>query len=184
MRAAVIGSSGAGKTTFAATLARRLGVRHINLDAITWQPGWVALHETDPDEFLRRCEDAMAADSWVSCGNYVRRPRLLARVTDMIWLDYSRSLIMTQVIRRSFARAVSGEELWPGTGNREDFRRWLEKVHPIRWAWDTYDRRKAQYEALFADPDLAKVEKHRLRHPGEAEALLVTLAAARARTPA
>lgn len=177
MRAAVIGSSGAGKTTFAATLARRLGVRHIDLDAITWQAGWVALHETDPDEFQRRCEDAMAADAWVSCGNYVRRPNLLARVTHLVWLDYSRPVVMSRVIRRSFARAVSGEELWPGTGNREDFRRWFDKTHPIRWAWDTYDRRKAQYQALFADPEHARIEKHRPRRPREAQGVMEALCA-------
>ncbi|MFZ5720189.1 MAG: hypothetical protein ACOY5Y_12095 [Pseudomonadota bacterium] len=172
MRVAVIGSSGAGKTTFAGTLAKALGVAHIDLDAITWQPGWVALHEADPDEFLRRCEAAMAVDAWVSCGNYVRRPSLLARVTHLVWLDYSRAVVMSRVVRRSFARAVAGQELWPGTGNRETFARWLDKGHPIRWAWDTYARRKAQYEALFADPAHAGIEKHRLRRPGEADDLI------------
>ncbi|ODT87340.1 hypothetical protein [Phenylobacterium sp. SCN 70-31] len=177
MRVAVIGSSGSGKTTFARTLAVAQGVPHIDLDAVTWQPGWVALHETDPEEFLRRCEAAMAAEAWVSCGNYVRRPSLLARVTHLVWLDYSRSVVMSRVIRRSFTRALSGDELWPGTGNRETFARWLDKGHPIRWAWDTYDRRKAQYETLFASPDIAGLEAFRLGHPREAPALIARLSA-------
>jgi hypothetical protein len=78
---------------------------------------------------------------------------------------------MGRVICRSFVRAMSGQELWAGTGNREEFGRWLDKEHPIRWAWDTYDRRRAQYTALFADPSLAHVRRHRLRRPAEASSL-------------
>ena len=49
---------------------------------------------------------------------------------------------MRRVIWRSFSRAVTGRELWAGTGNREEFRRWLDKEHPIRWAWDTWAKNR------------------------------------------
>jgi adenylate kinase family enzyme len=173
MRVAVIGTSGSGKTTFAGALAARRGVPHIDLDAVTWQPGWVALHETDPDEFVRRCAAAMAGDDWVSCGNYIAsRPPLLARATHLVWLDYPRAIVMARVIRRSFARALTHDELWPGTGNREDFRRWLDKGHPIRWAWDTHARRQRSYGAMFANPALAHLERVRITRPWEAAALI------------
>jgi adenylate kinase family enzyme len=176
MRVAVVGTSGSGKTTFAGRLAKAMGVRHIDLDAVTWQPGWIALHEADPAEFVRRAAELMAEEHWVSCGNYVTsRPPLLARVTDLVWLDYPRPFVMQRVIRRSFGRAISGRELWPGTGNREDFRRWFDKGHPIRWAWDTYRRRKMQYEKLFADPALRHLRKHRVTHPRQADALMAAL---------
>ena len=178
MRVAVIGSSGSGKTTFAGALAAALGVRHIDLDAVTFQAGWIALHETDADEFVRRCAAAMADEAWVSCGNYiVRHPALFARATDLIWLDYPRPLVMARVIRRSFARAIGGKELWPGTGNRERFSAWLDKGHPIRWAWDTYARRKAQYEELFDSSAIDHLRTHRLTHPREATPLIGRLAA-------
>jgi adenylate kinase family enzyme len=176
MRVSVIGSSGAGKSTFARKLAAVLGAGHVELDAINWQPGWRGLHEHDPEEFVRRAEAALAGEAWVTDGNYgVVRPVILARATDLVWLDYDRPLVMARVVRRSLTRAVGGRELWPGTGNREDFRRWLQKDHPIRWAWDTFRRRRAQYEALFADPALAHIARHRLRHPSEAEALIEQL---------
>jgi hypothetical protein len=79
---------------------------------------------------------------------------------------------MRQVIGRSVARSWSGQELWPGTGNREDWRRWLDKDHPIRWAWSTFAHRRARYAELFADPRMARLDTRRLSHPREAEALI------------
>jgi adenylate kinase family enzyme len=169
MRVSVIGSSGAGKSTFARRLAAALACPHVELDAINWQPGWRGLHEHDPEELARRAVAALSGEAWVTDGNYtVVRPVILARATDLVWLDYERPLVMARVIRRSLVRAIGGKELWPGTGNREDFRRWLSREHPIRWAWDTFARRRAQYEALFADPALGRLQLHRLRRPREA----------------
>lgn len=185
MRVAAVGTSGSGKTTFAGQLAAAMGVRHVELDAVTWQPGWVALHETDPAEFVRRAAEAMAGEAWVSCGNYITsRPPLLARATDLVWLDYPRPLVMSRVIRRSFTRAWGREELWPGTGNRETFSHWFGKEHPIRWAWDTYGRRKRQYEALFGMLAGGPVRTWRVTRPWEAEALIGRLAAEAASPPA
>ena len=179
MRVTVSGTSGSGKTTFAATLAKAIGARHIQLDAINWRPGWVDLHGTDPEEFRRRVAEAVAEDAWVSCGNYSQvRPLLLARATHAVWLDYPKRVVMARVLRRSFHRAWTREELWPGTGNTETFRRWLDKEHPIRWAWDTYDRRRRRIDAEMADPALAHLQKHRLTDPGEAAPLIAKLAAA------
>lgn len=178
MRVAVIGSSGSGKSTFGRKLAAAIGAPYAELDAINWQPGWVDLSKTDPDEFVRRVAAFVTAEAWVTDGNYIAvRPTILRRATHVVWLDYERSVIMPRVIRRSFLRALSKQELWPGTGNREEFRRWLGKDHPIRWAWDTFERRRAGYEALFADPRLRRLSLHRLRHPREAGPLIARLKA-------
>lgn len=185
MRAVVIGSSGSGKSTFARRLAAACDLARVELDALNWAPGWTARSLDQPAEFERLVDEATAGERWVTDGNYrLAMQRTLPRATHLIWLDYPRSLIMRRVIRRSFLRAIDRRELWPGTGNREDFRRWLDKEHPIRWAWDTYHRRQAQYEALFAEPRLAKVEKHRIRRPSEAEALIAQLASERRPGPA
>ncbi|HEY0651328.1 hypothetical protein [Phenylobacterium sp.] len=182
MRVSVIGTSGSGKTTFAGALAAALGARHVDLDAINWQPGWKDLNQGDPDEFRRRVAHAVAAEAWVSCGNYSKvRPIVLARATHLVWLDYPKPIVMGRVLRRSFVRAVSGKELWPGTGNRELFSRWLDREHPIRWAWDTYERRRRDYAAMFDDPGLAQLTKHRLRHPREAAGLIDLLTSSRGR---
>lgn len=173
MRVSVIGTSGSGKTTFAGTLARRLGARHIDLDAVNWQAGWRDLNTHDPSEFRRRVAEAVTEPAWACCGNYSKvRDLVLARATHLVWLDYPRALVMARVLRRSFHRAWTGQELWPGTGNRETFARWLDREHPIRWAWDTYADRKARYGALMADPALAGLHRVRVTRPWEARALI------------
>jgi adenylate kinase family enzyme len=168
-RIAIVGASGSGKSTLARTLSERLHIAHIELDALNWQAGWRALSIEAPEEWSRVVAHAIREDRWIADGNYSRGalPQILPRATDVIWLDYARPVIMTRVLRRSLLRAISLEELWPGTGNHEDFRRWLRKDHPIRWTWDTYLSGNERREALLSDPALAHVRKHRFRTPAE-----------------
>jgi adenylate kinase family enzyme len=177
MRVAVMGISGSGKSTLAKRLSAVLGVPHIELDAINWQAGWRDLNTYDPPEFARRVEAAVAQEAWVSDGNYSKiRPLVVARATHVVWLDYDRGVIMRRVISRSFVRSLTGEELWPGTGNRETWTRWFDKEHPIPWAWSNHHRRRRDYEAIFETKKPAHLVVRRLRHPREADALVAELA--------
>jgi adenylate kinase family enzyme len=156
----------------------RLGVPIMELDALNWGPNWLNRSRDDIPEFSRRAREAVVGDSWVTDGNYkVIRPIIMDRATHLIWLDYGRFTIMTRVIRRSFSRAIRNSELWPGTGNREDFRRWLDPEHPIRWAWDTMAGLRVRYAEQFASNDWPDIERIRCRHPSEAEAWLNSLPA-------
>lgn len=177
-RIVVIGSSGAGKTTLARRIAVRLGIAQIELDALNWGPGWRNLSVEAPEVFLGRVKDASAARAWVSDGNYgSARPILFDRATDVIWLDYSRAVVMRRVIWRSIRGALERGELWPGTGNRETVWRWLDPEHPIRWAWSTHARRRASFAALFEAFGSGPMRLHRLRTPSEADGLLERIAA-------
>ncbi len=176
-RVAVIGNSGSGKSTLARALSERLGVAYVELDALNWGPGWLDRSKEAPQTFIAALETALAAPGWVTDGNYSRiaLPRILPKVTDVVWLDYSRPVLMTRVIRRSFQRALSREELWPGTGNREVFRRWLDPGHPIRWTWDTFASAREGRSRLFAGKALAHARKHRFATPSQTRAWLATL---------
>ena len=66
-RVHVIGTSGSGKTTVAGDIADKLGIRHIELDAIHWQSGWTELPD---EEFIEQVSEAIHEDAWVIDGNY------------------------------------------------------------------------------------------------------------------
>ncbi|MFI4935419.1 MAG: hypothetical protein ACHP7N_12415 [Caulobacterales bacterium] len=170
MRILVTGTSGSGKTTLGKRLGAELGLPYVELDAINWQPGWRGLDKDDPPEFLRRVDEATAGDGWVCDGNYGgARGMLWRRATHLVWLDYGRSTIMRRVIGRSFLRAIDQRELW--AGNREDWRHWLRASHPIRWAWDTWERRRADYELRLKQPEHAHLKVFRLTRTREAVGL-------------
>jgi adenylate kinase family enzyme len=178
VRIVVVGSSGSGKTTMARALSRALGVPHVELDGLNWQPGWRDLARHDPDEFFRRVAEAAAGEAWVMDGNYTKaKAAHWSRATAFVWMDPPRATVMRQVIWRSVTRAVTKRELWPGSGNKELFRKWLGKEHPIRWAWDNYALVRDRYADWFADGTYEGRPVHRVAGAGEAKRLVRRLAA-------
>jgi adenylate kinase family enzyme len=174
MRIVVVGTSGAGKTTMAKNLASMLNLPCIELDRLHWEPNWQALTETNPDEFIRRVRAATSSKAWVSDGNYaVVRDLIWNRATHLVWLDYSRPVIMYRVIKRSIVRAADQTELWGG--NKEDWRRWLRPSHPIRWAWSTWRERRWQFEQLLGGDQYKHLIVMRLRKPQTAAMVIEQL---------
>ena len=168
MRVSVVGVSGSGKSTFGRALAERIGVPFIELDSIRHQAGWTELPD---DEFRARVVEATAGDGWVVDGNYDEvRSIVVARATDVVWIDPRKTVVMAQVVTRSLHRAVTRRELW--NGNRENWRDWASPAHPIRWAWATYDGKQVTYPERFASDAYAHVRVHRLRGRREARAFL------------
>jgi adenylate kinase family enzyme len=175
MRIVVVGTSGAGKTTLARRIAALLELPHIELDAINWQPGWRDLTRHDPEEFVRRVNEAIEAEAWVVDGNYGPvRDRVWQRATHLVWLDYERPVIMARVISRTLVRAVLRNELW--AGNRERWRQMLRPSHPIRWAWNTWERRRRETAERLAQSECTHLVVLRLRRPSEVQRVLEFLA--------
>ncbi len=175
MRIVVVGTSGAGKTTLARRIAALLELPHIELDAINWQSGWHDLTRHDPEEFVRRVNEAIEAEAWVVDGNYGPvRDRIWPRATHLVWLDYERPVIMARVISRTLFRAVLRTELW--AGNRERWRQMLRPSHPIRWAWNTWERRRRETAERLAHRECAHLVVLQLRRPTEVRRALELLA--------
>lgn len=61
LRVLVIGTSGAGKSTFAQALAARTGIAWHELDLINWRPGWYNRHTREPEAFLADVDAATAS---------------------------------------------------------------------------------------------------------------------------
>lgn len=129
-RVAVIGGSCTGKTTIARELARRLGVPHVELDALFWEPNW---QEASTEDFRARVNEALAPDGWVVDGNYHGRlgTIVLERADTAVFLDLPFRTVLRRVLARTLRRAVTREEMW--NGNRESFRTVVSRDSIIWW---------------------------------------------------
>lgn len=168
----VIGTSGSGKTTLAAHLAQHFGIPHIELDALHWGPHWEAV---PLETFRQRVEAALQGPAWTVDGNYGKvRALIWSRADTVVWLDYSRAVIMSRLLLRTLHRAISGKELWHG--NRESLRKaFFSRDSILLWAWQTYPRRRREYPVLLAQPEYAQLQVIRLRSPKESRAWLTSL---------
>lgn len=173
-RIVIVGCPGAGKTTLAERLARELGLTHIELDRLHWQPGWT---EAAPEEFRGALVESIdaAVDGWITCGNYESRSGGLHvdRCDTIIWLDPPRRTVIARIVRRTIRRAVRREELW--NGNREpltNFTRWNPEHNVIRWAWVHFPIYRARYAASRHDGSWDHAVVHHLRTPAEIEAFV------------
>jgi hypothetical protein len=170
-RIRVKGGSGAGKTTLARQIARRLGLVHVELDALHHDPGWTPA----PAPLLQARVRAALDDGrgWVVDGNYDSKlgALVLERAELIVWLDLPLSTKLARLARRTFRRWWTSEELW--NGNRENWKAafWgADALFP--WAVRSHFRQRIEWPRR-----LAGVPVVRLRSPGEVEAWLAALVA-------
>ncbi len=173
-RVNVVGTSASGKTTFARALAERLGVPHVELDALHWERDWTEA----PDTILReRVTRAISGDGWVVDGNYSAvRDIVWERAQAVVWLDFPLRTVLWRYAARTRRRIRTNEELWAGTGNREQLSmHLLSRDSLLWWILSTYRRRQREYPPLLAaHPRLAAV---RLRSAAAADAWLAAVRA-------
>jgi adenylate kinase family enzyme len=174
-RVSVVGSSGSGKTTFAARLAACLGVPHIELDSIFYfGPDWSHL---DVETFRARVADATAGDAWVCDGNYSAvRPLVLERADTVVWLDLPLRTCLWRMMGRTTRRIRSREELW--SGNRESWREVLIGREALLWWLISQHRRKRRdYAARFAAPEARHLTVYRFHSSADADRWIAGLQA-------
>ena len=167
----VVGTSCSGKTTLARTLAARLGLPHVEMDALFWGPGWTP---AATELFRRRIAEAAEAERWVLDGGYSPvRDLVWSRADTVVWLDYPMPVVLGRWAGRTLSRIRSDEEFWPGTGNRESLRHAFRRDGLLAWILTTHHRRRRSMAAqLAARPEIAWV---RLRTPAESERWLRTI---------
>ncbi len=166
MKIAVIGSaSGSGKTTLACELARRLGAPFVELDALVHGPNWA---ETPNDVLRARLEPVLAGDHWVLDGTYRGKlGDLVLRHADLVvWIDLPIRVWLPRLLRRTFRRIRTREELW--NGNRES---WSDAF----FHWDAlvpYAFRQFVHRRRDYPRELARFPVARLRTEREVAAFL------------
>ena len=171
-RIVVVGTSCAGKTTFAKVLAQKLGARPIDIDDYHWSPGW---KENPPAEYLPRLQKAMDCPAWVVSGNYMdAREMVWGSADTVVWLDYSFATVLLRAIRRTIKRNFTGEIVC--NGNRETFRHsFLSRDSIILWVLSTYHRRIREFEALMIGPRYSHLEFIRLKNQGETDRFITSV---------
>ena len=167
----VVGTSCSGKTTRARDLARRLAMPHVEFDALFWGRDWTPVPAT---EFRERLAAALAADRWVADGGYANvRDITWERVDTIVWLDYPLTTVLARWARRTVVRIRTGQEFWPGTGNRESVRKAFRRDGLIWWILRTHHGRRRSFGAAMEAR--ADVRWIRLRSPAEASSWLASI---------
>ena len=172
LRINVVGNSGSGKSTFARQLASALNTKYIELDRLWHGPNWT---ESEVDVFRERVRSALLDDRWVLDGNYHSKTHELKweRATMIVWMETPFFRNLWQSITRAIYRAWTQKELWPGTGNRETFRKsFFSRDSIILWALMSYHALQKRYEAVSKNPQWKHIRFVRLRSKHDARQLL------------
>jgi adenylate kinase family enzyme len=96
----IIGSPGAGKSTLARKLGRKLHIKVVHLDRKFWQPGW---KEKPRDTRIDILKKLVQEKQWIIEGTYLdsSEPRLRAADT-IIFLDIHPFLCLQRVIMQHY----------------------------------------------------------------------------------
>ncbi len=118
----VIGSPGAGKSTFARKLRDKTGLPLHYLDMIWHRPDKTNI---TPEEFDAKLTDILKTDEWIIDGNYGRTLEMRLKACDTVFLlDYPLDVCLAGARERV---GQNREEMpWIEEELDEEFRQWIE----------------------------------------------------------
>lgn len=174
-RIAVLGPTGAGKSTLARQLANLTTLPIIELDAFNWNSEW---QRVDPDTFRSLVAKAVQSERWITDGHYPQVGDLVwNRAEVMVWLDYGLVSILPRLMRRQAKTLVKKERLWNGNTSR-GWEQFLPKTF-ITLLQTRIDRiRRCMREQRELDSIIDQfnnLQVIRLKSPKEAERWLMSL---------
>lgn len=154
-RIVVFGSSGSGKTTTAEIIGQRLGIPHVEMDALYWRPDW---QETELQEFREKISQALTGPTWVADGNYSKvRDITWSRADTLVWLDLPLSLVLLRLTNRTLRRWITRETLW--NGNRETLKGAIfSKDSLFLWMLKSRIKHHREYPRLMKEPQFAHLK--------------------------
>jgi adenylate kinase family enzyme len=154
-RILVVGSGGAGKSTFAINLGKLTGVPVVHLDRHYWRANWTA---PSSDEWGETVQNLIALDSWIMDGNYGGSfPARFAAANIVVFLDYPRLICAIRALKRvALRRWAKRPDMADGCHERLD-------SEFLRWIWDF--PKHSRTTVLEAVSKNAHIELVHVRHP-------------------
>ena len=144
----VIGSGGAGKSTFSRHLGKILNIEVIHLDTLYWNPGWI---ETPKPVWRNMVEELIDKDSWIIDGNYSGTLDIRVDACDtVIFLDIARLTCLWRVMKRVMLYR-NGRRPDMTEGCRERLR-----LEFARWIWNYPERTRPKVLKLLKDSSQSK----------------------------
>jgi len=165
-RIAIVGSAGSGKTTLAQQLAEKMGIPHIELDAVYWQEQWTPC---TPEEFRAKVYEATQGECWIIDGNYSKiRDITWSQADTLIWLDYKIPVVFRRLGRRTLTRLFRKRTLLQC--NRAAWKQQFIGRKAQFWQMvRSYRKRRREYPQMLNQPEYAHLTVIRLRSPREAK---------------
>lgn len=139
-RVVVIGSGGAGKSTFSKRLGEVTGLEVFHLDSLYWKPNW---QKMPADEWERTVGELVERDSWIMDGNFGGTRKLRIRASDtVVFLDMPRLVCLYRVVKRAIRfRGKSRPDMAVGCKEKVD-------TEFLAWVWNF---RKRSRRRIFAE---------------------------------
>ncbi len=138
MKVAVIGYSGAGKSTVARALGKRYQCPVLHMDRVHHAPGWQV---RDRGEAHRIVQEFMEQPSWIIDGNYTKFDygRRMAEADKIVFLDLPRHICFYRAVKRFVHyRGRTREDMAEGCTEKMD----LEFIWWLLWKGRGSQKRK------------------------------------------
>jgi adenylate kinase family enzyme len=141
----------------AAELARTLGIRHVEIDALHHGPNW---ESCGSDVLRERVIAAIEGDDWVTDSTYktMLGDLVVQRADLLVWLDLPIPLVMWRLLRRTHVRNRDKIELW--NGNVEPG--WRKSLGYLIWpALKSCLTNRREFPSRYADVPVQRLRSDR-----------------------
>lgn len=142
-RVIVIGSGGAGKSTFSKKLGEATGLPVIHLDQLYWRPNW---QEPSKEEWREIHGKLLENEEWILDGNFGGTMEARIKACDtVIFLDLPRMTCLYRVLKRRLThRGKNRPDMADGCNEKID-------LEFLLWIWNYPNTSKLRREKLFKE---------------------------------